>query len=42
MTLVVPGKPFVSPYVDDASWHLIDLVPFATEFLTATPLASEP
>lgn len=41
MILVVLGKPFVSPYASDASWHLIGLVLFATEFLTVTLLASE-
>jgi hypothetical protein len=41
MTLAAPGKPFVSPYADDASWLLIDLVLFATEFLAVTLLASE-
>lgn len=40
MILVVLGKPFVLPYADDASWHLIDLVLFAIEFLAETLLAS--
>lgn len=42
MTLVVPGKPFVLLYANDASWPLAGLVLFATEFLAATLLASEP
>lgn len=42
MTLAAPEKPFVSPCVGDASWPLIGLVPFATEFLAATLLASGP
>lgn len=36
MILAVPGKPFVLPYANDASWHLVGLVLFATEFLVAT------
>lgn len=41
-TLVVRGKPFVSPRADDASWRLAGPVPSATEFLAARQLASEP
>lgn len=38
--MAVPGKPFVLPYANDASWRLVGLVLFATEFLVATLLAS--
>lgn len=40
--LVVRGKPFVSPYANDASWHWDDPVPSATESPIARPLASVP